>query len=305
MRVARYLFWMVCTAILLSNSSFAADSPPLGVYPTPPVPIAGERIVLIYRFAWIGFPVTFPKQEVQLNGNALDVTIFIERQSMNGNMGVIATSAEIDSLPSGTYHLRFYSRVKNPGDADYASPYLVSAQDMYVAPSTAATSAIEFFNAGLGHYFQTVRPDEVAALDSGVFPGWVRTGKSYRVYARANVQQGPHQLEPVCRYYGLPSAGLDTHFFSAFQSECEAIPTLFPNSWVLESPNAYFAVLPYIKADGHCPEFMVPVYRLWNARADVNHRYTTSLSVREEMILQGWIPEGYGSLGVGYCALSG
>ena len=113
MRVTRFFGWIVLAAVLLSKPTFAADSPPLGVYPTPPVPIAGERIVLIYRVAWIGFPVAFPKQEVQLNGNALDVTIFIERQALNGDMGVIATSVEVDPLPSGTYHLRSYSRISS------------------------------------------------------------------------------------------------------------------------------------------------------------------------------------------------
>ena len=46
----------------------------------------------------------------------------------------------------------------------------------------------------------------------------------------------------------------------------------------------------------------LPCYRLYSNRADVNHRYTTSLSIRSDMIAKGYIPEGYGLLGVVMCA---
>ena len=44
----------------------------------------------------------------------------------------------------------------------------------------------------------------------------------------------------------------------------------------------------------------MPVYRLYNngQGAAPNHRYTTDLSVRSQMMSQGWVPEGYGSVGV-------
>ncbi|MFI4925129.1 MAG: hypothetical protein ACHQJ7_08295 [Vicinamibacteria bacterium] len=44
--------------------------------------------------------------------------------------------------------------------------------------------------------------------------------------------------------------------------------------------------------DGTCPPTRVPVWRLWNHRVDTNHRYTTSLQVRSQMIAQGYIDEG-------------
>ena len=44
-----------------------------------------------------------------------------------------------------------------------------------------------------------------------------------------------------------------------------------------------------------------PVFRLWNGRADTNHRYTTRLDLRATMIDHGWISEGYGPLGVAFC----
>ncbi|TMH01092.1 MAG: hypothetical protein E6H69_08290 [Betaproteobacteria bacterium] len=55
-------------------------------------------------------------------------------------------------------------------------------------------------------------------------------------------------------------------------------------------------------ADGTCPSAALPIYRLYNNRADTNHRYTTSLAVRAQMMNAGWIAEGYGALAVAMCA---
>ena len=46
-----------------------------------------------------------------------------------------------------------------------------------------------------------------------------------------------------------------------------------------------------------------PVFRLWDGRADTNHRYTTRLDLHDAMIDQGWISEGYGPLGVAFCVM--
>ena len=75
----------------------------------------------------------------------------------------------------------------------------------------------------------------------------------------------------------------------------------FP-SFVLETDAAFYALLPNA-INGECPQgqFVVPVYRLWNARADTNHRYTTSLSLRDTMVAQGYVSEGYGPYGVAFC----
>jgi hypothetical protein len=52
------------------------------------------------------------------------------------------------------------------------------------------------------------------------------------------------------------------------------------------------------------PGQTIPVYRLWNQRADSNHRYTTDATVRAQMIARGYVSEGYGPLGVAMCAPS-
>jgi hypothetical protein len=57
-------------------------------------------------------------------------------------------------------------------------------------------------------------------------------------------------------------------------------------------------------ADGSCPPATLPVYRLYNngQGGAPNHRYTTDTGVRQQMIDAGWVPEGYGALGVVMCA---
>jgi hypothetical protein len=47
---------------------------------------------------------------------------------------------------------------------------------------------------------------------------------------------------------------------------------------------------------------MIPVYRVWDARIDTNHRYMTDRTLRDQMVAQGWVEEGYGSDAVIMCA---
>ncbi|MBK7080563.1 MAG: hypothetical protein IPH55_07355 [Betaproteobacteria bacterium] len=53
---------------------------------------------------------------------------------------------------------------------------------------------------------------------------------------------------------------------------------------------------------GACATGWEPVYRLWNACGDSNHRYTIDPAVRATMIAKGYVPEGYGPDGIAMCA---
>ena len=57
-------------------------------------------------------------------------------------------------------------------------------------------------------------------------------------------------------------------------------------------------------ASGTCPTGSGPVYRLYNngQGGAPNHRYTDSVTTRAQMLDRGWIPEGFGPLGVVMCA---
>lgn len=53
---------------------------------------------------------------------------------------------------------------------------------------------------------------------------------------------------------------------------------------------------------GACPADTTPVYRVYNNRPDVNHRYMTSRFDRSAMLTSFWIAEGYGPESVAMCA---
>ena len=168
--------------------------------------------------------------------------------------------------------------------------------DRSPASSTSTVQVVEYYNASLDHYFMTASVGEIAALNGGSIAGWARTGSSFTANAPGSTAGG----SPVCRYYGLPQAGLDSHFYSASPEECDAVATNFPSSWVKESNNVFQVNLPDLTT-GACLTGSNPVYRLWNHRVDSNHRYTADSSIRQLMLDRGYISEGYGPTGVVFC----
>jgi PKD repeat protein len=74
----------------------------------------------------------------------------------------------------------------------------------------------------------------------------------------------------------------------------------FGAAWALEAGNVFYTQLPNLLT-GTCPASTMPVYRLFNNRADVNHRYTTDPAVREAMLEAGYAAEGYGESTVAFC----
>ena len=170
-----------------------------------------------------------------------------------------------------------------------------------VFPPLSDNTAIEYFHAGFDHYFITSLPSEIAALDSGQLTGWTRTGRAFSVYAAGTPA---HPAWPVCRFYIPPQHG-DSHFFTASQGECAEVRAKSftdPNysGYVQESPTAFYVDLPSFTT-GACPAGTVPVYRLWNLRADSNHRYTTDAGIKSVMVGKGYIAEGYGPDAAAMC----
>jgi len=102
----------------------------------------------------------------------------------------------------------------------------------------ALVDAIEFYNAALDHYFVTASSDEINKLDTGFFVGWQRTGLSFKV---AEPGTGDLGSAAVCRFYGLPAAGLNSHFYSASQAECAAVLQKFAGAWMLEANDVFEA----------------------------------------------------------------
>ena len=150
-----------------------------------------------------------------------------------------------------------------------------------------AWDVIEYYYPRLDHYFMSSLQPDIQALDSGHFPGWVRTGHTFKAYPAAI-----SGTSPVCRFYLPPSFG-DSHFYSASPTECAQVAQQFPG-FDYESPNVMYIGLPD-PVTGACPAATSPVYRLWDKRVDTNHRYTTDPIVRDQMRGLGWVLEGYGA----------
>jgi hypothetical protein len=168
-------------------------------------------------------------------------------------------------------------------------------------PPLTPNTAIEYYHAAFDHYFVTALPAEIQALDSGQTTGWSRTGRGFAIFSVAPPGLG---ASPVCRFYIPPQHG-DSHFFSASPAECAAIRAKIgvdPNysGYVEESPNVFYIRLPDA-VSGACPLGGAAVYRLWNQRADSNHRYTTDADIKSVMQAKNYVAEGYGPDAVAMC----
>jgi hypothetical protein len=178
-----------------------------------------------------------------------------------------------------------------------ASDRLVAAFDNWsLIPGTGSSGkqiAIEYFHAGFAHYFVTALTNEIADLDAGVLSGWVRTGEGFNVYRDPGTG-----LVPVCRFFTIAFPPTSSHFYAPRGLGCEG--ALANNDWQFEG-DVFYTPLP--NADGECPPGTLPVYRLYNngQGGAPNHRFTTSLSIRAQMLANGYIAEGTG-IGVGMCS---
>ena len=172
----------------------------------------------------------------------------------------------------------------------------------YLTPTQANPNGevpvVEFYSAALDHYFISSNPAEINDLDTGVHPGWVRTGLRFLAYG--DPAQAPLTVSPVCRFYLNPALG-DSHFYSGDPAECAATLARFGNAWTYESASVFWIVLPD-RTTGACPLGLKPVYRFFHS-ARTNHRYTTELVVRDDLSFRpGWIAEGYGPEAVIMCS---
>jgi predicted dienelactone hydrolase len=161
----------------------------------------------------------------------------------------------------------------------------------FPAPAADETRALEFYNTTLKHFFMAAGPGEVAGIRAGnAGANWVETGQSFKVFSSMPSDAGLTQVTPVCRFYGVPAGGPNSHFFTASPTECENVKRSI--GWAYEGIGFY--ILP-VAANGRCPAGFLSVNRAYNpgaAKNDSNHRFTTSDSTLREMGRQGWAVEG-------------
>jgi YVTN family beta-propeller protein len=148
-------------------------------------------------------------------------------------------------------------------------------------PLVRARQAVEFYHAFFGHYFVTIQEDEIEALDTGVFVGWARTGQTFNVF---DLGSG---YADVCRFFTTAFPPKSSHFYTPLAFECDLVKQ--NPDWVYEKI-AFQLRLPEA---GACPSGTIPLYRLYNngLTGAPNHRYTTSSTIRAQMVTQGYIPE--------------
>jgi hypothetical protein len=169
--------------------------------------------------------------------------------------GVQAFSANANSV-AGTFEYRAYI---DYAGIDPAAYFVVSNRP--AATGSPVYPVVEYYDAALDHFFITLNPIEMAKLDTEG-SGWLRTGGVFLAYGTDPAAR-PSNAMPVCRFYGLPQAGLDSHFFSASPDECEAVKQRFGTAWLLETDDAFGILLPDL-ATGDCPPGTVGVHRLYN-----------------------------------------
>jgi len=163
-----------------------------------------------------------------------------------------------------------------------------------ISGTVVTADAVEFHNAPRDRYLISADPGEIAFLDGGREPGWMRTGRGFKVYASG---QSDGRAWPVSRFVSTPASRLDGHFFTA--SERERVVLLRTPEWQLEG-QPFDLSLPDTLT-GACPDRSTPVYRLFDPR-NGDHRYTLDAALRAVLRQAGWTAEGYGDAAVAMCA---
>ena len=180
-------------------------------------------------------------------------------------------------------------KILNVQATRYLSTFILVGLIFLSGTLNAATVTVtEFYHSGLKHYFTTADPIEASGIDNGAAgAGWVRTGLGFTAWP--SLADAPPGATPVCRFYGTPGKGPNSHFYTADSVECSAVKK--DPGWFYEGI-AFYSLLPQ---GGSCAPGYAPLYRNYNNRAannDSNHRFTTDNAVYQSMVSTGWTGEG-------------
>lgn len=275
----------------LSTSLAVVPPSSWGLYPVPVEPQAYAPAHLTVRSAAYFDPASM---RVSVSGNVIRLDFVYKPDAPAGGAtppGMTTYgSVALPALAPGRY------RAEGWGTKTTGGP----AEQYFTREFTVASTipVIEYYSAGLDHYFMSAGPDEIAIVDRGGAGDWKRTGQVLKAWARA--QDAPPGAVPVCRFY---ARGPNSHFYTGSAQECEYLKSLERDQraqdeargrpflgWGYETI-AFYAILPQ---NGQCPAGMRAVYRAYNngaAKGGSNHRFTKDLGQHAAMAVS-WIDEG-------------
>ncbi|NDP42706.1 MAG: peptidoglycan DD-metalloendopeptidase family protein [Aromatoleum sp.] len=226
-----------------------------------------------------------------LRDQAAGATVLLEVFRPDGSRFTSATSPPQSAFSAASFwELNFVIPAAGPaGTWRFSTTFSGQSKtldfDVDTTPQPPLVDVIEYYAPSLNHFFITAFPEEAAALDAGKpVAGWQRTGLGFPAFGAKGTG-----LATVCRFFGTPGLGVNSHFYTAFDSEC-AIVKQNPG-WTYEG-NSFYIAQPVGAVQ--CPHATRPVFRLYNNghAGSPNHRYTTSWPVVDEMQFADWVLEG-------------
>ena len=261
-------------------------SPPIADFGSEPV--GHETSALVVRLQNAG-PASLVPSALVLNG----VDPYDFRGETGNGAGACGIGRSIAPGGSCTLLLYFDPRASGPRQATLVidAPQLATLMFFTLTgngvDASTTVPVIEFHNARDGQYFLTADPTEQALLDGGALgPDWSRTGASFNTFPMDATNSS---ALPVCRFFGKPGIGPNSHFYTAYASECDAVRT---NPYWIEEGATFRAMLP---VDGACADGEDTVLRLWKPGSvvtETRHRYVVDPAIASAMQADGFILEG-------------
>jgi hypothetical protein len=198
------------------------------------------------------------------------------------------------AVPSGYYPTLLVTR--DDGTNNWPYSVALSSNTELLDPNALTAMVFEFYAPSLNHYFVTANTAEAANLANNPQLGWRLTGDLAIQFNRVVAESGT--LPGACRFYGHPTIGPNSHFYTADSNECFFLRQLQLSTpfgrprWNYEEI-AFASFTP--AANGACRSGLSPVVRFYNNGAvgnDSNHRYVMQQSFYDDMIRRGWRNEG-------------
>jgi len=163
----------------------------------------------------------------------------------------------------------------------------ITGNGLDTPPPATSVDVVEFHNRDDDQYFLTGDAREIALLDRGALgAGWSRTGTSFNAWS---LDTSDAVAQPVCRFFGTPGIGPNSHFYTGDTRECDIVRK--DPHWIEEGAT-FRARRP---VDGACASGERTVTRLFRPGVSVTasrHRYVVDASLATAMQGQGWILEG-------------